>query len=219
MNQGVIETMRSMHGHIPLWEHHLSRLMRSGIAPLPRYDEIRAKLPERASRVRLHLTSNGWTLDIEPLGEPWNALTIGIWPEPFLNPHPATKNADRTPYQAAWENRDQGCDDMLLLTADGFVAETTRMNVFWMRDDTLFTADSSCTPLAGIAKNLVTLWSPWPVTEGRYSLDHLLGSNFVFGTNAVRGVAWFQQIGHKRWESEPELLTRFRSLFEQNAYR
>ena len=219
MNQGVIETMRSMHGHIPLWEHHLSRLMRSGITPLPRYDEIRAKLPERASRVRLHLTSTGWTLDIEPLGDPWNALTIGIWPEPFLNPNPSTKNADRTPYQAAWDQRHEGCDDMLLLTAEGFVSETTRMNVFWMRDDALHTADKHCTPLAGIAKCLVKQWSPWPVIEGRYPLDHLLGASFVFGTNAVRGVVWFKQVGKKRWASEPQILARFRAQFEQNAYR
>jgi branched-subunit amino acid aminotransferase/4-amino-4-deoxychorismate lyase len=219
MNQGVIETMRSMHGHIPLWEHHLSRLMRSGITPLPRYDEIRAQLPERASRVRLHLTSTGWNLDIEPLGDPWNALTIGIWPEPFFNPNPSTKNADRTPYQAAWDQRTEGCDDMLLLTADGFVSETTRMNLFWMRDDALRTADSSCTPLAGIAKCLVKQWSPWPVIEGKYPLEHLVGASFVFGTNAVRGVVWIQQVGQKRWKAEPDLLARFRAQFEQNAYR
>lgn len=219
MTSGVIETMRSMHGQIPLWEHHLTRLLRSGITPLPGYDDIQSQLPERASRVRLHVTPEGWDLDITPLGDPWNALTIGIWPEPFVNPTPTVKSADRSPYQAAWDHRSPGCDDMLLLTAEGFVSETTRMNVFWMREDTLFTADSTCTPLSGIARCLVKQWSPWPVTEGRYPLEHLHGATFVFGTNAVRGVVWFQQVGDRRWNSEPELLARFRAQFEQNAYR
>jgi len=219
MNSGVIETMRSMHGHIPLWEHHLARLLRSGIAQLPSYEDIRSRLPERASRVRLHVTSTGWDLEIDPLGDPWHGLRIGIWPEPFLNPTPAIKSADRTPYQSAWDHREEGCDDMLLLTAEGFVSETTRMNVFWMREDALHTADSHCTPLAGIARCLVKQWSPWPVLEGRYPLDHLLGASYVFGTNAVRGVVWFKQVGKKRWTSEPELLARFRAQFEQNAYR
>jgi branched-subunit amino acid aminotransferase/4-amino-4-deoxychorismate lyase len=219
MNSGVIETMRSMHGHIPLWEHHLARLLRSGIAQLPNYEDIRSRLPERASRVRLHVTSTGWDVEIDPLGDPWHGLRIGIWPEPFFNPTPAIKSADRTPYQSAWDHREEGCDDMLLLTEEGFVSETTRMNVFWMRDDALHTADSHCTPLAGITRCLVKQWSPWPVLEGRYPLDHLLGASYVFGTNAVRGVVWFKQVGKKRWTTEPELLARFRAQFEQNAYR
>jgi hypothetical protein len=57
------------------------------------------------------------------------------------------------------------------------------------------------------------------VLEGRYPLDHLMGASYVFGTNAVRGVVWFKQVGKKRWTSEPELLARFRAQFEQNAYR
>lgn len=219
MTSGVIETMRSMHGHIPLWEHHLARLLRSGINPLPSYEDIRSRLPERASRVRLHVTSAGWDVEIEPLGDPWHGLRIGIWPEPFLNPTPSIKNADRTPYQSAWDHLEEGCDDMLLLTEEGFVSETTRMNVFWMREDALHTADSHCTPLNGIARCLVKQWSPWPVLEGRYPLEHLLGASFVFGTNAVRGLVWFKQVGKKRWTSEPELLARFRAQFEQNAYR
>jgi branched-subunit amino acid aminotransferase/4-amino-4-deoxychorismate lyase len=219
MSAGVFETMRSMHGDIPLWEHHLARLMRSDIRPLPTYDDIRSRLPERPSRVRLHVTSEGWDLDIQPLGEPWNALTIGIWPEPFLNPDPWVKNADRSPYQAAWDQRPEGCDDMLLLTAEGYVSETTRMNVFWLRDDVLHTSDEHCTPLAGVARSLVKQWSLWPVAEGRYPLDHLSGAEFVFGTNAVRGVVWFQQVGETRWATEPELMARFRALFEENAFR
>jgi branched-subunit amino acid aminotransferase/4-amino-4-deoxychorismate lyase len=219
MTSGVIETMRSMHGHIPLWEHHQARLLRSGIAQRPSYEDIRSRLPERASRVRLHVTSAGWKVEIEPLGDPWYGLRIGIWPEPFLNPTPSIKSADRSPYQSAWTHREEGCDDMLLLTEEGFVSETTRMNVFWMSEDTLFTADSHCTPLAGIARSLVKQWSPWPVLEGRYPLNHLMDASFVFGTNAVRGVVWFKQVGRKRWTSEPEPLARFHALFEQNAYR
>lgn len=219
MSAAVFETMRSMHGDIPLWEHHLARLMRSDIRPLPTYDDIRSRLPERASRVRLHVTSEGWDLDIQPLGDPWNALRIGIWPEPFLNPDPWIKNADRSPYQAAWEQRPDGCDDMLLLTPEGFVSETTRMNVFWLRDDVLHTSDAACTPLSGVARNLVFQWSPWPVSEGRYPLEHLLGASFVFGTNAVRGVVWFRQVGDAVWPDEPELLARFKARFEQNAFR
>ncbi len=218
MNQAVFETMRSVNGTIPLWDFHHARLLRSSLETVPDYVDIASKLPGGLCRIRLSVDDAGWKLVSEPLGEPWDALRIGIWPEPFFNPSPSTKNSDRSPYEAAWMNRDAGCDDMLLLTEDGSVAETTRLNVFWMKDDTLFTADATCTPLSGVAKVLVSQWSPWPVSEGRYPLAHLQQASFVFGSNAVRGIVWFRQVGDKIWAKKPDLLSKFQDNFETRAY-
>jgi branched-subunit amino acid aminotransferase/4-amino-4-deoxychorismate lyase len=218
MSIPVFETMRAVNGSIPLWEHHLTRLMRSGIRILPTYEDVLKQLPAEPSRIRLSVSEKAWHVESEPLGQPWDALTIGIWPKPFHNPAPSTKNEDRSPYSEAWSNRTNGCDDMLLLTDDQSIAETTRLNLFWMVGDVLHTPDDSCTPLSGVARNLVKLWSPWPIEAGRYPLDDLLHASLVFGTNAVRGVVWIRSVGEQVWPAPSEPFRLFQLEFERKAY-
>lgn len=157
-------------------------------------------------------------MDSEPLGHTWDALTIGIWPKPFHNPAHTMKTEDRAPYAEAWSNRPKGCDDMLLLTEDRFIAETTRLNLFWMVGDGIHTPDDSCTPLCGVARKLVNHWSPWPIESGRYPLDDLLHASLVFGTNAVRGIVWIRSVGERVWPAPPTFFRQFQHEFERKAY-
>lgn len=218
MSAAVFETMRAVNGSIPLWEHHLTRLMRSGIRQIPTYEDVRRHLPPEPSRIRLSVSDEAWHVESEPLGDAWDALTIGIWPKAFHNPVHTMKTQDRTPYAEAWSNRPNGCDDMLLLTEDRFIAESTRLNLFWMVGDVLHTPDDSCTPLSGVARNLVKLWSPWPIESGRYPLDHLLHASIVFGTNAVRGVVWICSVGDRVWPAPNTFFRQFQHEFERKAY-
>ncbi len=218
MSTHVFETMRSVNAAIPLWEHHLTRLMRSGIKNLPRYEDVRKQLPPEPSRIRLSVSEEAWRVESEPLGDAWDALKIGIWPKPFHNPAPTMKTEDRSPYAEAWANRPNGCDDMLLLTETHHIAETTRLNLFWMVGDVLHTPDDSCTPLSGVARNLVKCWSPWPIESGRYPLDDLLRASFVFGTNAVRGIVWIRSVGDRVWPTPNTFFRQFQLDFERKAY-
>jgi branched-subunit amino acid aminotransferase/4-amino-4-deoxychorismate lyase len=218
MSTRVFETMRAVNGAIPLWEHHLTRLMRSGIKHLPQYEDVQKQLPSEPSRIRLSVSEEAWRVESEPLGDTWDGLSIGIWPKPFHNPAHTLKTEDRAPYAEAWSNRPNGCDDMLLLTEDQSIAETTRLNLFWMVGDVLHTPDDTCTPLSGVARNLVRLWSPWPIEFGRYPLDDLLHASFVFGTNAVRGVVWIRSVGERVWSAPTSHFRQFQREFERKAY-
>lgn len=177
-----------------------------------------ARLPSEPSRVRLEIRDGEWEMQIEPLGPPWQGLSLDIWPHPFENPAPHIKDACRTQYRAAWEALTPGYDDMLLITGERHIAETTRMNLFWLTGGRLRTPDDRCMPLRGIARELVCRWSPWPVETGFFTLADIGSADVVFGTNAVRGVVWIRRIGNREWTDPSADFMAFRQDFERKAY-
>lgn len=81
------------------------------------------------------------------------------------------------------EAADNQCADALLLSADGYVCETTCGNIFWLQNETLYTPSLDCGALDGSTRHMLMHLSPWKVEEGAYMLDALKQAEAVIITN------------------------------------
>lgn len=91
----------------------------------------------------------------------------------------------------------QGADEGLWLNTQGFLAEGTMSNIFFIRNEMLFTPSLSCGCLPGTRRRLVldlALSLQIPTQEGSYTLSDLLSADEVFMTNALMGIMPVRQI-------------------------
>lgn len=89
----------------------------------------------------------------------------------------------------------------------GVVYETTRGNIFWIRDGVVFTPDISLGILPGILRGWVIARlrrRGIRVEEGKFPLSELKRADAVFRTNAIIGVSAVREIaGLKKWPGPP----------------
>lgn len=93
-------------------------------------------------------------------------------------------------YRQAFRTAERkGVDDAILITENGFVAETSISNIFWMKNQTIFTPSQDCEILPGIMRNtileILKNKGIYKVKEGRFSMDELLKADIVWLTNSI----------------------------------
>jgi branched-subunit amino acid aminotransferase/4-amino-4-deoxychorismate lyase len=181
----LIETVRVRDGVAPLWYLHLRRLVASCQAlgiPFPRALEV----PEGgADRVhRLEVGPRGMTVTTRPVGSstPVRLLTTGV---PHLDYR--FKTTERTQFQRAAEEAGRaGCDDGLMLTGLGEVAEATIWCLFWWEGDTLCAPALDLGILPGVSRMRIEELHG-PLAERRVGRRAITGQS-LFVSNAVRGI-------------------------------
>lgn len=119
---------------------------------------------------------------------------------------------------------DEGCQDALLLTADGFVGEASAASVFWVRDGVLFTPSLDCGILDGLTRMLVLRVAPWggiPAEEGQYPLERLLQADEVFLTSSTWELVPVKRVGESDFAApRPGPVTRrLIELYRQEVRR
>lgn len=85
----------------------------------------------------------------------------------------------------------RGFDDALFLDRRGFVAETTRCNIFWGKGANLSTPPPDCGALPGVTAGVLTETARrngFAVSHVRLPPEDLAHADFVFVTNAVAGI-------------------------------
>jgi branched-chain amino acid aminotransferase len=90
------------------------------------------------------------------------------------------------------EAKRRGADDAVMRNTDGFLAEGTTSNVFWVKGGVVRTPSLDCGVLAGITRDVLLAAlrrTGVPVEEGRYPQEALRGADEVFLTSTIRGVA------------------------------
>ncbi len=124
------------------------------------------------------------------------------------------------------EARDAGVQDAVLLNAHGHVTEATTANVFWVRDEVLFTPELACGLLPGITRaSLLDALRRHglDVRSGPYPLGDLTGADEAFLTSTIRGVMGIARIdGQPVGAGRPGPVTRRvaeinREVMEQSA--
>lgn len=84
---------------------------------------------------------------------------------------------------------EKGADDAVMMNGKGFIAETSIANIFWMKDDRVFTPSNECDILPGIMRHsiieIIRNKMPYEITEGKFRMDELMKANSVWLTNSV----------------------------------
>lgn len=86
---------------------------------------------------------------------------------------------------ARLEAEEHACADALLLNRSGHICETSGANIFWLKDNVLYTPALSCGVLEGSIRAAIIRLSPHPVHEVSAPLDALIQAQAVFITNAA----------------------------------
>lgn len=80
----------------------------------------------------------------------------------------------------------EGFDEVLFLNCHDSLAEGSVSNIFFIKDNRLFTPSVECGLLKGIMRSWVI--NNFKVQEGRFALDDIMNSEGVFLTNSVMGI-------------------------------
>lgn len=107
-------------------------------------------------------------------------------------PWNAVKSANRLLQIMARAEADAaGADEALLLTQEGWVAEASAANLFWIEGSRLCTPALTCGVLPGITRQAVIEMAPqlgFRVHECRARRGRLLGADAVFLTSSLMGI-------------------------------
>lgn len=82
-------------------------------------------------------------------------------------------------------------DDALFLNSKLNIAETTKCNLFFVKNEVLYTPDLSCGILPGVVREFVIQRAKAlgvAVCEGKFTLENLAEAEEVFVTNSVVGI-------------------------------
>ena len=87
--------------------------------------------------------------------------------------------------------QDKGADEALFLNEEGFLAEGSRTNLFFVKGKTVFTPSLDCGILAGITRQKVievVKAKGYKLEEGRFLLGDLLSADEAFLTSSLMEV-------------------------------
>lgn len=217
---GVFETLHVRTGHLLFAAAHLQRLRQACLAldlhpplALERVFQEAARLAEGtpAGRLRLVLYRAGMGSYRPPSSEA--VIEMGLeaevarpfplgpaqrlirYPTAFLvqTPWSACKTLSSLGYvQAAAYARAHRCEDALLLSVQGHLAETSRANLFFWDGKVLRTPSLRTGCVAGVLRREVLQLARamgLPAEEGLYPYEALLEAREVFTTNVMQGLA------------------------------
>lgn len=214
LGYGLFETMRSYQGKIVYFEQHLKRLMESsrliGITPPYSVGKIKAIINETVklngscdNYVRLTLwKSDGQTGNLVIAREytpfpprkyltGFRACVSGLRQaeNSFFSGIKATCRVMlELAYARAKENK---FDEALILNSRGYIAETSRSNIFFVKDNELFTPSLECGCLKGVTREAVfDLAKKYGIglNEGKFTLEDLYNAHGAFLTNSLMGI-------------------------------
>lgn len=218
---GLFETMRSYQKRIVYFDQHMRRIMESsrliGITPSYSIGKIKAIINETVklngscdNYVRLTLwKSDGQTgtLVIAREYAPYPPKKYLIGFRACVSSFRQDENSFFTGikatcrlmlelvYARAKENR---FDEAIILNNRGYIAEASRSNVFFVKDNELFTPSLACGCLKGITRKVIfDLAKKYNIAlnEGKFTLNDLYNSDEAFLTNSLMGIMPLVSLG------------------------
>ena len=114
------------------------------------------------------------------------------------------------------EAKRAGADDALILDTQGHVSEATSANIFWVRDDTLYTPSLDCGILPGVTRALViglAREQGLAVIEGKFTLDELLTSDEAFLTSSTWELAPIHSIAERKFKTGRPIMEKLTELY------
>ena len=214
VGKGVFETMLSKKGRIFQLEEHLQRLFQ-GLrvlkiqSPLTR-DQMKKDLITllrfsllSKARVRIVVWQNQGRVRTALMMQPYRPFSARKYREGFK----ALMAGERLRRSLRWSSvksleyqiflrvyhvaQSRGCDEAILLNGRGFLAEGSRSNIFFVKDDVLYTPSLSCGCLDGVTRRMVLKIArqlKLKVKEANVRPEELSNADEAFLTNSLMGV-------------------------------
>jgi branched-chain amino acid aminotransferase len=136
-----------------------------------------------------------------------NGLVVGIHTlyKKEIDPLSAYKINGRICYaMAAQEAKEKKWNDALVLNSQGNIIESSISNIFWVKDEVVYTPPISEGCIAGIRRaNWISSLKEkgTPIIEMPLSKEMLLQADEVFLTNSIRKIRWVYEIENKIYEN------------------
>ena len=116
-----------------------------------------------------------------------------------------------------WMQR--GFDEVLFLNTDNHIAEGAVSNIFWIKNNVLYTPAVGCGLLSGVMRNWVidTAKEHYiPVYKGHFPLSALLDAQAVFITNSLMGIQSISQIENMYYNNVYHpIIRQFQQLYDE----
>jgi branched-subunit amino acid aminotransferase/4-amino-4-deoxychorismate lyase len=87
---------------------------------------------------------------------------------------------------ARMEAEENNCFEAIQLNNEKYISECSSSNIFWIKDEVLYTPELECGLVAGTTRDAIIRLSPYKVKQGQYEIDELSHADEVFICN----VAW-----------------------------
>lgn len=247
--EGVFETLRATAGHPFLEERHFQRLSKSakllGYKKEPdrkSWTKILSGLLEKngltEAMIRIILTrgqgipgqllpqqeSLSWVGMARPFsGHPkkWfsEGVKVDIENQPTFRSGPSSAKTLDLSASIALRQNHPDVHEVLRLSAQGWIAEGTTSNVFWVSKGTLYTPHLETKILPGVTRSLVMELAPdiagRPCQESKVPPKEILSAEEVFLTNSSSGILPVSEIGSKKIGPPGPMTLSFRASFEK----
>ena len=133
-------------------------------------------------------------------------------------PHTAKFTNNINYILAAREAKKKQADGGLMLTSDQWVSETTIANIFWVKNDQVYTPSEKCDLLPGITRHILLEilhgHDHLSINNGAYELKELYKADTVWICNSVREVMPVKAIDGHSFEIDNQVL---RELMDKYA--
>lgn len=154
-----------------------------------------------------HLIVEAWPLPQGNMTFNENGLVLGVYEAAVktADAFSSYKHNNFLPYfMGAMYAKSNHWNDAILLNAQGRIADTTIANIFWVRNQQLFTVPLTEGPVSGtMRKYIIDHPLPnWPVCESMANIQDLMEADEVFLTNAVYGVRWVKTLGDRTYPTQ-----------------
>lgn len=176
-------------------------------------------------RIKLKIWRGGEGLYTPIQNHSESLITVALQPETFdliesadfaqsvrtlLSPYSFFKGPNSVQYVLAGiEKQQRNLEEIILLSSEGFVSECMTSNVFWVKNNIVYTPSLETGCIDGIMREhlLITFLTKGILfQEGKSLPEELLNAEVSFTTNAL-GIKIIKRIGNKIFNSElPEFL-------------
>lgn len=227
---GLFETMKVYQSKILLEQFHYDRLI-LGLKMLQienslavsELSQLISELCERnkcvdSARVRLAVYRNhenkaefvieAWPLSKEVNQWDKNGLTIDLYPHARKNPDAFSnlKTANFLPYiLAEIFAKERGIDDVIVLNALNFIADSSKANVFLIKNKEIITPALHQGCVAGVMRRFLfdeLKKNGYRIRQNEISEEDLLNADEIFLTNSIYDIRWVQKFRDKMYSSE-----------------
>jgi len=213
--EGLFETYMAIDENIAFPKEHFERLQKGARLlniKIPVYENTllkwltstAAKHPARIKRLRLTITSGDSTVWKAGPGKP-RVICSSIEHQFDFSPQklyvPQFRVDDGSSFNqiktiayglraaALREAQKKKCEDALLLNNKGNISEMTSANIFWVKENRIFTPPVSAGCLEGVTRRVILEQGKeqnWNIAEKNCTLEELAGADEVFSTSSVR---------------------------------